>query len=127
MKPVSREKMVHHRSRAESFIRGMKFLADDLATYAPTVALLAVHGAISLNDAVLVGCTGKRPREQDHRASSKSLRELCNDRKVDAEGVKHLNWLLDRKTDISYGDRVITHNEVKSAATTVQRFQAWVY
>jgi hypothetical protein len=127
MKLVDRIKMLHHRARAESFIDGVKFLADDLATYAATVALLAVHGAISLNDAVLVGCLGKRSNEQDHRAASKLLETLCNDRKADKDGVRHLVWLLSRKTDFAYGDRVILDSEVKSAVTTLQRFQAWVY
>lgn len=77
MKDVDRAMMVHHLSRAESFFSGMRFLSDDLDTYAAAVALLAVHGAISLTDAVLVAYTGRRVREQNHRALAGFLEKLA--------------------------------------------------
>ncbi|HEY2585607.1 MAG TPA: hypothetical protein VGI81_07580 [Tepidisphaeraceae bacterium] len=119
--------LIHHRSRAESFASGMKFLSDDLDTYAAAVALLAVHGAISLTDAVLIGYSGRRSKEQDHRAASALLEKLCHARRVDGSGLKHLVWLLARKTNFAYGDRRVDRSEVKAAVLMAERFQAWVY
>lgn len=127
MKQVDRVMMAHHRSRAESFLSGMKFLSDDLTTYAAAVALLAVHGAISLADAVLIGYQGRRSREQDHRTAAIFLEKLCNSRRADRSGLKHLIWLLARKTDFSYGEQRFNQSEVKSAVLTAERFQAWIY
>ena len=128
MKAVDRIRVLHHRDRAESFISAMKFLADDLATYKHAVVLLAVHASISFADAVLIACLGQRSRDQDHTAAIRDLRALCRTRRIDEKGIAHFSWLLQRKTDFSYGDHPrYGHTDVQSAMLNAERFQTWVY
>ena len=56
--------------RSDCFFSAMLFLADDLEAYDAAVALLAVHGVISLNDAVQVAMTGKRSKYETTRKQS---------------------------------------------------------
>jgi hypothetical protein len=130
MKLVDRQKALHHRARAESFLRGMRDLKalDDetYSAYGQALALLAVHAAISLADAVLVGYTGKRGNEQNHQVVLGHLRNLCHSQGIDDAGVTHLTWLLGKKTDFAYGDkRLGLAGEIKMAMLKVERFVTW--
>jgi hypothetical protein len=127
MKDVDRFRMIHHRSRAESFVAGMKLLVEDIPNYGGSVALLAVHSAISFNDAVLIACGGRRSNEEDHRVAARPLQQLCEKRKIDLGGVKHFIWLIGHKNEFAYGDRPLTANDAKAAVVAAERFQAWVY
>lgn len=68
----------------------MKLVSDDMAAYGSSVALLAVHSSISLNDAIAVALTGMRSKSDDHKRAAKDLEKLCNASKViDRRGVQH--------------------------------------
>src|SRR4051812_6120289 len=108
MKQVDRSRMVHHRTRAKAFFDAMRLISDDLSSYGEAVAVLAVHSAISLADAVLVATTGRRSDAEDHVAASKPLERLCQKRRLDVAGLKHLKWLLQRKTRFAYDDSHIS-------------------
>jgi len=127
MKNVHRERMVHHRARAKSFFDAMRLLSDDLSSYGDAVALLAVHSAISLADAVLVASTGARSKAQDHLTASKPLDRLCHARKLDRSGMRHFLWLIQNKSRFAYEDNANIHHDIKYAAVTAERFRAWVY
>ena len=127
MKNVHRERMAHHRTRSKAFFEAMQLLSDDLFSYGDAVALLAVHSAISLADAVLIATTGERSKDQDHSAAAKPLNRVCSMRKLDANGVKHLVWLLQNKSRFAYEDKPTIHNNIKYATVTAERFRAWVY
>jgi len=45
--------------KADHFLQGMRLLADDFGAYRTSIGLLAIHSAISLNDAILAGVTGQ--------------------------------------------------------------------
>lgn len=120
--------MLHHRSRSEDFLQAMRVLAVDLEAHGNAVALLAVHAAISLGDAVMLACTGRRSKDQDHRAAVDALRRLCALRRIDTDGLNHLSWLVARKTHFAYGDKRLDPNEdVRRARLNVERFTAWAY
>ena len=103
-------------------------LTLELGTYKHAVVLLAVHASISFADAVLIACLGQRSRDQDHTAAIRDLRALCRTRRIDEKGIAHFSWLLQRKTDFSYGDHPLSgHTEVQLAIVNAERFQTWVY
>ncbi|MGA7219263.1 MAG: hypothetical protein WBX38_13150, partial [Candidatus Sulfotelmatobacter sp.] len=54
--------------KADHFLQAMKFAARELAPHRTGIALLAVHSAISLNDAITTGLTGQISKHQDHLA-----------------------------------------------------------
>ena len=63
--------------KADHFLQAMKKLAAlELDPYRTGIALLAVHSAISLNDAVTAGVTGKRGKHQDHLAAVTELESI---------------------------------------------------
>lgn len=106
----------------------MRLTADDVGAYGASVALLAVHSSISLNDAILVGITGRRSRSEDHRQAARELDRICKLTKVtDIKGVSHLAWLLSKKSDVAYGKERLDHVLLLAARDRAERFQAWAY
>ena len=118
----------HYRERSDHFYKAMELLADDLATYSTSVALLAVHSCISLNDAIVVALTGNRSKHQDHLRAADELERLCNAHRVrDHKGIGHFRWLLANKTNIAYGEKRLDPQQVGSAKDRAQKFSAWAY
>lgn len=127
MKNVPKDRMPHHRERAEKFFLTMKLIQDDKG-YAEAVPLLAVHSAISLADAILVGLAGERGSDRNHRETVEALQQLCTSKKRSCDGLKHLSWLLANKTELIYGDnRLDPDAQIKSATLHAERFAAWAY
>ena len=90
--------------------------------------LLAIHSAISLNDAILARVTGERSKAEDHSAAARELERVCGELKIQkTPGVRHFSFLLRRKSDIAYGDQRIDDNDVKSAIDRAERFTNWAY
>jgi hypothetical protein len=119
---------LHYVEKADHFFQAMKLVSDDISAYATSVALLAVHSSISLNDAIAVGLTGKRTKSEDHKRAATELEKLCRASKVtDTKGVHHLSWLLARKTDIAYGEKRLDQTFLSAAKDRAERFQAWAY
>jgi hypothetical protein len=69
--PIATQQFV---DKADHFLQGMKLLNDDVKSYRSGVGLLAIHSAISLSDAIMVGLTRKRGRRQRSRASGAPTR-----------------------------------------------------
>ena len=103
----------------------MKLLADDLPAYDAAVALLAVHGAIALNDAILVALTRKRSIAEAHDRAVNELHRACKEKRVSKNGVQHLSWLIARKTAISYADE--RFGRADEARDHAEKFFTWAY
>lgn len=106
----------------------MRLAADDLPAYRSGIALLAVHSAISLNDAIAAGLTGKAGRHQDHVEAAAELQRLAKKHGVgNLNGVGHLRWLLSEKTSIAYGRYRLDDAFVRLSVSRAERFHAWAY
>jgi hypothetical protein len=106
----------------------MRLLADDLGAYRTGIGLLAVHSAISLNDAILAGITGERSKLENHSAAARELERVCGELKIEKmPGVRHFFSLLSRKSDIAYGEQRVDDNNVKSAIDKAEKFTNWAY
>ena len=115
-----------YRSRALQLANAMRFCAEDYRSYASAVALLAVHSAISYNDALCIRFLGKRPKGKDHKDAVSLAEKACKSAKIEPEGIKHLKMLLSAKTDIAYGDRAVNIERAQKLSTTAERFVRWV-
>ncbi len=93
---------VYHR-RALQLMNAMQLCRDDLKTYASAAALLAVHSAISYNDALLLKLKGQRHKSEDHKRAVIVIENACRQARLEGRGIKHLAHLLSAKTDVSYG------------------------
>ena len=125
-KPVDKQSAAVYLKRFKEYSDVIRFLEDEPEKYGDTLALLAVHSAISLGDAILVACTGRRSIDQDHRESLRLLRDLCHARRVPDDGLKQYDRLIERKTDISYGERwLYIEGVVKRARLQAVRFAFW--
>jgi hypothetical protein len=99
--PVTTQQYIE---KADHFFQAMKLAADDVASYRSGIALLAVHSAISLNDAITSGMTGKKNKQQDHSVAVTGLEKIAKRRRIaDLKGVGHFRWLLLEKSKIAYG------------------------
>jgi hypothetical protein len=103
----------------------MKLCRDDLGAYASAAALLAIHSAISYNDALLIKLSGRRSRSQAHEQAIKSIGKACGIAKIRPQGIEHLKKLLGAKTDVSYGDRQVDRERAEALCILAERFQAW--
>jgi len=118
----------HYVEKADDFFRAMKHLSEEMPACVLSVALLAIHCSISLNDAIAVGVNGRRNKSEDHKRAAIDLGKLCDAKKVtDRKGVHHLTWLLANKTDIAYGSKRLDQVFLAAAKDKAERFQAWAY
>ena len=114
--------------KADHFLQGMRLLAYDYAAYRSGIGLLAIHSAISLNDAILAGVAGARSKAEDHTSAARELERVCGELKITTTpGLRHFSWLLSRKSHIAYGDQRIDDNDVKAAVDKAERFANWAY
>ena len=116
---------VYHR-RAQQLAGAMRLCQDDLPAYGSAAALLAVHSAISFNDALLTGLGHARPKGENHRTAVTALKRACTGAKIDSQGIIHLQKLLSAKTDISYGEKQVEDERTTALCIAAERFQAWV-
>ncbi len=114
-----------HLGRALQLADAMNLCHDGMETYASAVGLLAVHSAISFGDAVLVRLTGQRSHSQDHRKAVDAITDACRKAKIRTDGIKHLDKLVNAKTDVSYGDKEMEKQTVQVLYVAAGRFQAW--
>ena len=118
----------HYTEKADHFLYGMRLLADDFTAYKTSIGLLAIHSAISLNDAILTGITGERSKSEDHFSAVRELERVCNQLKVEKmQGIHHLSSLLTQKSHIAYGDERVADSDVQSAINKAERFANWAY
>jgi len=118
----------HYQEKATHFFQGMKLLADDLESYKTSIGLLAIHSAISLNDAILAGVTRKRGKGEDHATAARELQRICNRLKIsNTNGIIHFSWLLGKKTAIAYGEQRTDESILKLSIDKAERFSTWAY
>jgi hypothetical protein len=92
--------------------------------YTAATALLAVHSAISFNDAVLVKLNGASFHGQDHRQAAEITKRKCAERELDFQGVRHLRELVGNKAYVSYGDENVPPQKVERLCEAAERFRA---
>jgi hypothetical protein len=114
--------------KADHFFHAMRLAADDIAAYRTSIGLLAVHSAISLNDAISSGLSGSRSRHQDHSGAARDLEKISRKYGIsDLVGVGHLRWLLQEKSKIAYGPERLDDALIRLSITRAERFHAWAY
>lgn len=125
LNPVATQQYI---DKSDHFFHAMRLVADDVQPYRTAIALLAVHSAISLNDAITVGLTGKRGKNQDHLAAVGELEKLARKSHLSAlQGVQHLRWLLGQKSKISYQTDHLDDAKIRMAIDRAEKFNAWAY
>ena len=118
-------RVVVYHNRALQLANAMQLCHDDMTAYCSAVALLAVHSAISYNDAVLIKLTGQRSRSQDHEQAVAEIKKACKKKNIQADGIRHLDKLVGAKTDIAYGDEEVDNQRIEVLYVAAARFQTW--
>jgi hypothetical protein len=114
--------------KADHFFQVMKLVADDLPFYRTGVALLAVHSAISLNDAIATGITGNKGKHQDHLNAASDLERISRRLGLkNLNGIHHFRWLLQEKSKIAYGREHLDDAFIRMSIARAERFHAWAY
>ena len=60
-------------------------------------ALLGIHASISLTDSLIIFESGSRSSSEDHDDAVKLLKEICNRKGIDKEGIKKFKKILSKK------------------------------
>ena len=101
-------------------------LMKDSPEYSSALALVSIHCAIALNDALLVKLTGTHQMAADHMVAARRTKKQCSSKKIPSVGVRHLEELLREKTRVSYSDERTTFQIANRLAVPSERFEAWV-
>ncbi len=104
---------------------GMEYL--QLNTISPqAAALLAIHSAISYADALRYGLGDDRLSSGSHGDAAGTLRKLCVAKGLpDLTGIAHLEYLLSKKTPVSYGSQRIPEGQIDVMLLRAERFARW--
>lgn len=115
----------HYLSRAIDMFDAMVLLQDD-AAFKNSSALLAIHSAISYSDALRAGLGDDKLAADSHDRAADALQALMNeqDSRSDA-GVKHLRFLLSRKSVVAYSAKRMEHSDYEALITRAERFAKW--
>ena len=116
---------VYH-GRALQLAKAMKLCWADLPSYAAAAALLAVHSAISYNDALLIKLTGKRPRGRDHKQAVRAIITACEKAAIPGDGIQHLKDLVKAKNEVSYEEVEVDNERVHKLCLLAEQFYGWV-
>lgn len=111
--------------RGDQLSESRKLMADS-PEYTSALALVSIHCAIALNDALLMKLTGKHAMARDHITAAKRTKKQCSSKKLSTNGIKHLEELLRAKTCVSYSDERTTPETANRLAVASERFEAWV-
>jgi hypothetical protein len=112
--------------RAKQLSEARKLIELD-TEYASATALLAVHSAIALNDAILLKLSGRIFRGEDHMAAVREVTKRCRARRLDTSGITQLKALVAAKTRISYGPQSVTFAYAYELSVASRRFAVWSY
>ena len=125
MKTVNVEKarFVGYRNRAREFFNTMNDEVD-IRRY-NAAALLGVHAAIALADAVTIREAGKRAADGTH--SNALLKSVCSEVGVNGDGWTRLGAILARKNDVAYAGRYTSEDSptLKLVRLNVERLFGW--
>ncbi len=97
-----------------------------VAPFEMGIALLAVHAGIALADAVLIELTGKRSTAVNHEQAGSTLKKACGRRAKNSDGVRHFEWLVNKKDYFAYGERRVRPEDVAAAQVQLERMVSWV-
>lgn len=110
--------------RADQLSEVRKLLNEE-PRYASATALLSVHSAIALNDAVLIRLTGRKTSSKNHLEAVNRTVAACKAKGIDSKGLDHLKRLISAKSEVSYGDEAVTFEVATKLSTAADRFQNW--
>lgn len=102
-------------------------LIDGDPPYTAAIALLSIHAALALNNALLVKLGVSARKWKDHMAPVRETEKRCKAKRLDASGVEQLRKLISAKTDVSYGNKAVTFDFAMVLSTASERFEAWAY
>ena len=108
--------------RGDQLSESRKLMTGEL-DYSSALALVSIHCAIALNDALLVKLTGKHVMAADHMLAVKRTKRQCVSKKIPTNGIKHLEELLKAKTRVSYSDERTTSETANRLAVASERFE----
>lgn len=115
----------HYLQRARDLFLGMP-LVRDAEPYRNSAALLAIHSAVSFSDALRAGLGDEKLQNDTHDQAANSLRQLLLARKTEiGSGLSHFQYLLGRKSVVTYGNERLSDNELRRLVLGAERFSAW--
>lgn len=119
---VSRSRARIYWRRGQNLIRAMAFAEN--AGNLDGIAICGVQAAVSLGDAFTVSRLGLRSRGRDH---GESVRLIATVEATQAARLASLvQRVLNKKSEVEYGDREVTRPEAAEIATLAREIEAVV-
>jgi hypothetical protein len=114
-----------YRNRADEFFSAMKDEVEFKRYNA--AALLGVHAAIALADALTVRESGRRAADERHHDAVKLLKDVSGASRAEGDGWRRFGDILARKGEVAYAERYTTEDSemLKSVRLNVERFFLW--
>lgn len=116
----------HFRYRARDFLDGMNLMREDLSVYRSSAALLGIHSAISIGDALRSGLGAEKLSAQDHKTAANDLETRLKERRFSKlDGMSHYRFLLGKKDWIAYSRDYADEYTVQQILMHADRFALW--
>jgi hypothetical protein len=107
-----------------SSARDLSELAGEEEGYGNAIAILAIHAAIALSDALAIGYSGYKSGAGEHVKAAEVLQEALGSR-ADARQIKSLRDILKKKDAASYLGVFFTLAEARALLEKLTSFTQW--
>jgi hypothetical protein len=126
-KVVDRSVAEKYRRVAESLLvsaQTLSELAEEEDHFGNGIAVVAVHAAIAWSDAVCIAYAGVKSTDGDHARAADLLQDALGTR-VDAQALRSLRSVLQKKDMVAYGGTYYRLSEAAALLAKVEAFCAW--
>ncbi|MGH7495140.1 MAG: hypothetical protein ACREOO_22440 [bacterium] len=120
---VHHSKVADYRTVAESFCNGAEVAAE--FGYWNAAAILQVHAAIALADAIAIKLSGVRSRGENHYETITLLDEVVAPGQDKEKALRQLRAIIDQKNWVSYSGKIFSRRDVDKLAKLLDRFRNW--
>lgn len=126
-KPVERICYLNYHRRAEEFHKAME--TEREASGFNSACLLGIHASIALSDSLAIHTFAVRFAGENHVEAIKIIERVCDKKRIDQEGLRHLRRILSEKTSISYGEKFSSSETeiLKNTYLHVGKYFNWAY
>lgn len=126
-KTVDRSMADRYRRVAMSFLEGARTLAelaDEDDHTGNAIAVVTVHAAIAWSDAICITYMGAKSTDGDHARAADLLQEALGAR-MDAQALRSLRSVLQRKDMVSYSGDYYRVTEARALLEKAEVFCKW--
>ncbi len=93
--------------------------------YYNAAAILIVHAAISLADALTIKKSGQKSKGENHYEVISLIKEIVGDSEDKTKALNHLEAIISHKNSVAYAGDVYNKSDIEKLKKHYERFSTW--